>query len=201
MKLSRFAIWKRAFGGAWLRFAHRVIFARQLAFGVFFLKLFGDKQASRRLFKSLEHCGVGTLGHSVWHMLHSRNRVFVPGHENHDLKHALLGYRQEAPEEMRMQAFMFGNAGFSLFSVITYLTFIIWTPDVWRDLHYHYYCGRFTKPIGHWHIETFAHRNLEELRLEIGLEAAREMARNRSSRAPNWLFLSKLRPIRFLKTL
>ena len=183
--------------GAWLRFAHRVIFARQLAFGVFFLNLFGDKKESRRLFESLEYCAEGTLGHSVWHMLHSKHLDFVPGQENHDLKHALLGYRQEAPEEMRMQAFMFGNAGFSLFSVSTYLSFIIWTPDVWRDLSYHYYCGRLTKPIGHWHIEAFAHRNLEELRLEIGLEEAREKARDLKKLPWGWFFLPKLKLIRF----
>lgn len=164
--------------GAWLRFAHRVIFARQLAFGVYFLRLFGDKAKSEQLLASLEQCVEGTLGHAIFHMLKARNYTFVPGQEGHDLKHALLGYRQEPPEEMRMQAFMFGNAGFSLFSVSTYLLFLIWTPDMWLDLSYHYRVGKLTLPIGSWKIEDLAHRNLLELRLEIGLEEAREKARN-----------------------
>ena len=163
--------------GAWLRFAHRVIFARQLDFGIFFLNLFGDKKEARRLFAMLEHCAEHTLGRTVWDMLQAKKLDFVPRYENHDLKHALLGYRQEAPDEIRMQAFMFGNAGFSLFSIATFLMFIPWTPDVWLEMPYHYRCGRLTKPIGHWHIEKFAHRNLEELRLEIGLEEAREKAK------------------------
>ena len=179
--------------GAWLRFAHRVIFARQLDFGIFFLKLFGDKEEAKRLFALIENSAEGTLGRSVWDMLHAKHLDFVPSYENHDLKHALLGYRQEAPEEIRMQAFMFGNAGFSLFSIATFLMFILWTPDVWLEMPYHYRCGRLTKPIGHWHIEAFAHRDLEALRLEIGLEVAREQARHCKNDQTWGAFLAKLK--------
>jgi hypothetical protein len=178
---------------AWLRFAHRVIFARQLDFGIFFLKLFGDKKEAKRLFALIENSAEGTLGRSVWDMLHNKHLDFVPSYENHDLKHALLGYRQEAPEEIRMQAFMFGNAGFSLFSIATFLMFILWTPDVWLEMSYHYRCGSLTKPIGHWRIEAFAHRDLEALRLEIGLEAAREKARHCKNDQTWGAFLAKLK--------
>ncbi len=186
---------------AWLRFAHRVVFVRQLNFGIFFLNLFGNKKAASRRLVALEHCAPGTLGRNIWDMLQANNLDFVPYYETHDLKHALLGYRQEAPDEIRMQAFMFGNAGFSLFSIGTFLLFVIWTPDVWSELLYHFRSGRLTKPIGHWQVEEVAHRDLEELRLEIGLEEAREKARNRNNRASTWSFSPRLRPIRFLKTL
>lgn len=172
---------KKQFLGAWLRFAHQEIFVRQLNIGIFFLNRFGDKKGATQRLKNLECCAPGTLGRAVWEMMHAKGLDFVPWYEEHDLKHALLGFRQYAPDEIRMQAFMFGNAGFSTFSVFTFLLFVAWTPDAWPDLRYHYRCGRLTAPVGHWRIADYAHRNLEELRREIGLEAARTKARRAAS--------------------
>lgn len=167
---------KIRFFSAWLRFAHRVIFVRQLNIGIFFLNLLGDKKAAKRRQDLLEHCAPGTLGRAIWEMLSEKNLDVVPWYEEHDMKHALLGFQQYAPDEIRMQAFMFGNAGFSAFSVLTFLLFVVWTPDVWPELAFHYRCGKRTAPIGHWRVEDYAHRDLEELRREIGLEEARRIA-------------------------
>jgi hypothetical protein len=185
---------------AWLRFAHRVIFAWQLTFPVFLLNLIGNKKKVNDDLAILGTCAPGTLGRAVWDMMQANHLDFVPWYVNHDLKHALLGYPQQAPDEMRMQAFMFGNAGFSCFYVFIFLAFVIWTPDAWSSLPYHYRCGRLTKPIGHWRIEAFAHRDLEALRLEIGLEVAREQARLIKNDQKRGVLLSKLKPIKFLKT-
>ena len=106
--------------GAWLSFAHRVIFAWQLAFPVFFLNLIGNKKKVNEDLAVLEQCASGTLGRAVWDMMRANHLDFVPWYVNHDLKHALLAYPQQAPDEMRMQAFMFGNAGFSCFYVFIF---------------------------------------------------------------------------------
>ena len=97
---------------------------------------------------------------------------FVPYYEKHDLKHVLLGYDAAAPEEMCMQAFMFGNAGFRPFIKLFTIIFLIWTPDAWRELPYHFLIGRFTKPIGGLRVEDLAHRDLQAVRNEIGLMEA-----------------------------
>lgn len=57
-----------------------------------------------------------------------------------------------------------------------FLSFVIWTPEVWPELPYHYRVGRLTAPIGDWRLEDVADRDLEALRTEIGLEAARRQA-------------------------
>lgn len=169
---------------AWLRFAHRVLFARQLAFFVFFLNIFGHKKRVNEELSVLQYCAPGTLGQKIWEMMQANNLEFVPWYEHHDMKHALLGYPQHAPDEMRMQAFMFGNAGFSPFYVFIFAIFVIWTPDAWSSLSYHYRCGQYTAPIGGWRILDFAHRDLAELRLEIGLDAAKEKALRRAVPLP-----------------
>lgn len=160
----------------WKHVSYRYIFPGQLRFGVFFLNLFGNRAYARALACSLEYCREGTLGRAIWLFLRARNFELVPWYERHDLKHVLLGYPPYPPGEIRMQAFMFGNAGFSVVHTLIFLSFVIWTPEVWPELPYHYRVGQLTKPIGHWTVEQYADRDLEELRLEIGLEAARRQA-------------------------
>jgi ubiquinone biosynthesis protein Coq4 len=155
-----------------LRCFHTVIFPKVLAFGVFFMKLFGDKHYCKQLKISLLQYPPGTVGHEMLCFFERYGFDFVPYYEKHDLKHVLLGYDATAPDEMRMQAFMFGNAGFRPFIKLFTIIFLIWTPDVWRELPYHFLIGRFTKPIGGLRVEDLAHRDLQEVRNEIGLMEA-----------------------------
>ena len=162
----------KTFARRTLRFFHTVMFPKQLAFGVFFLKLFGDKNYCKQLKTKLLDCPEGTVGHELRCFMDANSLEFVPHYEKHDLKHVLLGYGITAPEEMCMQAFMFGNAGFRPVITLITLTFLVWTPDAWRELPYHFLVGRFTRPVGGLRVEDLAHRNLLEIRQEIGLTEA-----------------------------
>lgn len=162
--------WKR-----WLRFSHEVMFARQLAFGVYFLKLFGNNAESQRLEALLETAAAGTVGRALREFLHSHGYRLVPGYERHDLKHVLLGYSSAAPDEMRMQAFMTGNAGFGKEALIA-LIFLPWTPDAWPSLPRHYLAGRFAARVGGRGVAETAAENLDQLRASLGLEAAFQRA-------------------------
>jgi hypothetical protein len=155
------------------RIALRVLFPRQLAVGAFFLNLTGSRRRRQLLMERLEQCPDGSLGREVWLLLRQNGYEPVTRYENHDLKHVLLGYRQEAEDEIRMQAFMFGNAGFSVFSVLTFLLFVVYTPRVWRELPFHYRSGALVAPIGHWTLATHAERDVAALRAQINLEQAR----------------------------
>ncbi len=155
---------------------HNVFFPNQLAFGVFFLNLFGDKNYCRNLKVVLKRCPQGSFGHRLLDFMEEHGFDFVPWYEKHDMKHVLLGYGATAPEEMYMQAFMFGNAGFKPLVTIITLTFLIWTPDAWKDLPFHFMVGRMSKPIGNLVLEDIAESDLEELRNEIGLYEARRKA-------------------------
>lgn len=156
--------------------AYNHIFPAQLAFGVFFLNLFGNRKRLKALMSDLEYYPEGTLGKELWLLMKQKNLEFVPWYERHDLKHILLGYPQHAPDEIRMQAFMFGNAGFSFVHTLIFLAFVVWTPEVWPELPYHYRVGQLTAPIGDWRLEEVVDKDLSALRNDIGLEAARRQA-------------------------
>ena len=154
------------------RLFHTVMFPKQLAFGVFFLKLFGDKNYCKQLKIKLLQCPNNTVGHEMLCFLTTNGFELVPYYEKHDMKHVLLGYGTSATEEMYMQAFMFGNAGFQPIGTLIFLSFLVWTPYILSELPYHFLIGRFTKPVGGLRVEDLAHCNLLELRQEIGLKEA-----------------------------
>jgi Coenzyme Q (ubiquinone) biosynthesis protein Coq4 len=172
------------------KYRFEAIFHQQLSFGVFFLKLLGKHRNAHTLFVSLEAYEDGTLGKEIWKMLRTNKYELVPYYEKHDLKHVLLNYPQTAGDEMRMQAFMFGNAGFKLPMVLISIIFVIWTPEVWLELPYHYRVGQLTKAVGGWKIEDFGHRSVSELRQEIGLSAAHEQAKQEFKAAFEQKFLA-----------
>ncbi len=154
----------------------KVIFPNQLAFGVFFLKLLGNQKYCRRLARQVASAPAGSVGEALQNFMQKHQFEFVPYYEKHDLKHAILGFAAEAQDEMRMQAFMFGNAGFSPMITLIYLTFVIWTPEMWSEIPLYYYIGQKTAPIAHYTVEDLLDKNLLEFRQEIGLLAAIRLA-------------------------
>lgn len=156
-------------------FGHQVAFPRQLAFGVYFLRLGGDEREAARRVERWRTLPEGTIGRELVRFLDAGGLTLVPRYERHDLKHAILGYSQSPADEMRMQAFMTGNAGWRLESWLA-LLFLPWTPDAWADLPRHHWTGRNTRRISGLDLEQAVRWNLHEYRQQIGLDAARAAA-------------------------
>lgn len=157
----------------WKHIRYKIIFANQLSFGVFFLKLFGNRNYTKALTISLKHCKEGTIGKELWYFLQKNKFELVPYYEKHDLKHVILGYDTDPADEMRMQAFMFGNCGFPVFISIVYVFFVIWTPEMWKDIATHYKMGKLVKPLKNYRIEDIGEQNLRKFQNEIGLWKAK----------------------------
>lgn len=149
-----------------------VIFPGQLTIAVAVLNFFGDTDSCKRLMKEMAGLPESTLGNRLYQIMADHAVELVPWYKEHDLKHALLGYKMEAPDEMRMQCFMWGNAGFSLVTTVITLFFIIWTPEMWPDARYHYRAGQLVKNITPYRLEESIYLDLSELRKEIQLEKA-----------------------------
>jgi hypothetical protein len=148
---------------------HDYIFKYQLEFFISVLNFFGDTEDCISLKKRISVLPDNTLGKQLYIMMESANIEFVPWYKEHDFKHALLGYKMDTLEEMKMQAFMWGNSGFQWFTTLMTLNFLIWIPEVWSELPKHYKIGQQILPISQWKTEDFIERDLQELRTEIGL--------------------------------
>jgi hypothetical protein len=165
----RLLLWFNDLAISWKHFRLHVIFTYQLTFGIFFLRLFGNKRYCLNLEDRISQLPDGTIGKEVWRFLQTNKLRLVPYYETHDLKHVILGYSTDPEDEMRMQAFMFGNAGFSPFITTVYCVFVIWTPEVWREFNKHYTYGKRVKNISQYKIEDIAAMNLAEFRRDIGV--------------------------------
>ncbi|SFQ74534.1 hypothetical protein [Hymenobacter arizonensis] len=121
---------------------------------------------------------VGTLGRAVADGLHCHGFQLIPNYENHDLKHALLGYGMTPEEELRMQAFMLGNGNRSP-TCFGALLFAVLMPELWANLLVHYRQGKLVSPVFRWSLVDYAAKDLENLRQEIGLYAARNQQKVR----------------------
>jgi hypothetical protein len=155
----------------WQYVSHHVLFPKQLEFGIYFLRLFGDTHKTKHLQKSLSSLAENTIGKRLYNLLKNRGLELVPFYEEHDLKHAILGYSMEATDEMLMQAFMAGN-DFKFTTNFIALFFVIWTPEIWFQIPHHFKIGRKCKPIGHYKVRDLIHRDLEQFRTEIGFYEA-----------------------------
>ncbi|WP_157560225.1 hypothetical protein U8527_05535 [Kordia algicida OT-1] len=118
------------------------------------------------------------MGKEIANCLDHHQLNLVPKYESHDLKHVLLDYKMTAEGEIRMQAFMLGNGNYSIpsFAILLFGTLLL--PDLWKKFYADFQKGRKTIPISRWSIEDYAHRNLNELRVEL----------NTSTRASTSLF-------------
>ncbi len=159
-----------------LHFFHTVVFPKQLAFGVFFLNLFGDRKYCDSLKNKIDNCSENTVGFHLKKFMEHNKFEFVPWYENHDMKHVILEYKATASDENCMQAFMIGNSGFRPITTFLAILFCIWTPDVWKDLPYHFLIGRLTKPVNKLNIEETIYEDLNEIRKRIGIHDAKVQA-------------------------
>ncbi len=155
---------------SWLRLCQEVAVPRQLALGIFFLRLFGDRDRTRRREERLCRCAVGTVGRALRGFLAARGLHLVPGYERHDLKHVLFGFGTDPPDEMRMQAYMWGNAPLGLDSALGVL-FLVWTPDIWRELPALCRRGRAAPRLDRLDFDAVMDADLEGLRQRLGIVA------------------------------
>jgi hypothetical protein len=112
----------------------------------------------------------GTLGKEIADCLDSHNLTLVPKYESHDLKHVLLGFKMNAEDEIKMQAFMIGNGNYSIPSFTIFFFGALLLPDLWSAFYSEFKKGRNTIPISAWTIEKYATYPIIELRAQLEKE-------------------------------
>lgn len=111
----------------------------------------------------LQRLPVGTVGRAVADLLAAHRLQLIPGYENHDLKHVLLGYAMTPDDELKLKAFMLGNGDWSLASLVLSLLVVL-TPEQWSTLWQHYQRGRRAPCIVRWNLADYASQDLASLR-------------------------------------
>ncbi|GAB3638108.1 hypothetical protein GCM10027422_36980 [Hymenobacter arcticus] len=120
-------------------------------------------RAQQQLLRGLP---LGTVGRAVADLLAAHHLQLIPGYENHDLKHVLLGYAMTPDDELNLKAFMLGNGDWSLASVGLSLLVVL-TPERWPALWRHYRRGGRAPSIIHWKLTEYASHDLASLRQSI----------------------------------
>jgi ubiquinone biosynthesis protein Coq4 len=91
----------------------------------------------------------------------------IGGFESHDLKHVLLGYEMTPVDEIRMQAFLFGNGCNSLVSFGFLLYGIILLPDQWSIFYSDFKMGLDAPRIIHLDVNSCAMMETKKLQAYI----------------------------------
>lgn len=145
------------------------MYVRQVKFGAWVLSSFSSHERRIGLEKIIAQCVPGTIGYEVRQFMAINGFQFVPRCEGHDFKHILLGFESEPFDEMRMEAFTYGNTGITLTSLIIYAMFLPYVPEIWLELPKYYQVGRAVKSITQYPIEELAVMDLHTFRASVGL--------------------------------
>ncbi len=99
------------------------------------------KTESENIHAELKSLPSGTIGSELYRMLITNNLKVIPKFENHDLKHIILGYGMTSVEEIKMQAYLFGNGNRSVFCILFLASGLIF-PEEWSSFYNEFKKGK-----------------------------------------------------------
>lgn len=122
------------------------------------------KQRVLKYRKQLENCQENSIGKELIQMLDHHKLNFIPFYEEHDLKHLILDYGMTSEEEIRMQAFLFGNGNRSISCVLFLLSGVL-MPSAWGKFLEDYKRGKNSPDILNLKLENCLDLSALELKL------------------------------------
>ncbi|WP_430405465.1 hypothetical protein [Fluviicola sp.] len=120
------------------------------------------KKYSNKQLKVLESKDRGTVGKDLSQILKENQLTIIPRFEDHDLKHLILGYGMTSMEEIRMQAYLFGNGNWSPFCLVFLATGLIF-PEEWKSFYAEFKKGRTGPNILHLRVVDCMDESTEEM--------------------------------------
>lgn len=95
---------------------------------------------------------------------------FIPGFEEHDMKHLLLGYPLTVSGEMLLSAFECGTGNRSFMTLGVFIPALIVAPELWSELIYEYKTGRKNKHTRKIHLKSLLPAPLEEVKQRLQIQ-------------------------------
>ena len=125
---------------------HRLL-ARAIGLSVPILNLFRSPDEWPYSLDGLSDMPDGSWGRELYSFLESRELGYLPKYEEHDAYHALLGYGTTVTEELKLQAFMFGNGSATIAGRVLLTIGVVGFPAKWRLLREEFRRGRRSSPL------------------------------------------------------
>lgn len=105
------------------------------------LQRFLHSKYKSKFSEEINYLPKGTVGRDLVDFLQENNFKLIPNYESHDLKHLLLGYGMSTLEEIKMQAFLWGNGNHSVLCIGFVISAII-LPRKWGEIYNEYKRGK-----------------------------------------------------------
>lgn len=110
------------------------------------MQWFSNKKHYHQKLEYMRSLPEGTVGFDIARILDKNDLELIPLFEEHDLKHLLLGYEMTTIEELRLQAYLFGNGNYSIFCVL-FLATGLFLPSQWNTFYQDYQRGKLGNDI------------------------------------------------------
>lgn len=145
---------------------HKII-AKCIQLSVPFLNIFRNPPAWPFTLSELEMMETDTLGKCLFEFLDSRDMGYLPKYEVHDAYHALLGYGTTVTEELKLQAFMWGNKNSTFAGRVLLILGVIVFPKKFSILKAELLKGKNAKPLKEHSLTEMIQDNIFQLRKDL----------------------------------
>ena len=142
---------------------HNIV-AKLIQLSVPFLNLFRKPEAWPYPFESLAEFDDETLGRELYSFLSIRGLEYLPKYEEHDSYHVLLGYGTTVTEELKLQAFMWGNRNCTFAGKVLFILGFVVFPSKRSLFRREMIRGKSAKPLSSIPVASMIPKNLSELR-------------------------------------
>ena len=126
-------------------------------------KLFYNEGFYEQKLIAMRNLPPNTVGNDLAKILDANELQLIPKYEAHDLKHLILGYEMTTRDEIRMQAYLFGNGNYRL-SCILFLSSGILLPSRWEDFYSEYKKGKNAPSIINLSFDECIEKRTQDLR-------------------------------------
>ncbi|MFT5822795.1 MAG: ubiquinone biosynthesis protein Coq4 [Crocinitomix sp.] len=112
-------------------------------------------------FKEYGQMAEGSLGKTYFQYLNMQNIPFKANLIRHDLKHVILGYKMNMPDELRIHAFLLGNRSYNPMAIAYLCLCVTIVPETLSMLKKDFKRGRATQCLKRINFQGHVHNNLE----------------------------------------
>lgn len=111
-----------------------------------------------------------SVGKKLIQYMDSEKIPFKPNLVRHDLKHILLGYKMNMPDELRIHAFLIGNRCYNPMAICYLIICVLIVPEILSQLKKDFKRGQNALCLKHTNLENYIREDLNESRSKLNIK-------------------------------